>query len=583
MKKKTYVWLCTLLAVLLAAISAVVVSNYGAIAIRISPLIDELRDKVTLNVVMKLLAKCGIVSLLTGLVTRWFQNRKDRFINGEIEYRLHKDYALVVGYDFQVKPLIKKLLCSDEDLIVLLMTDRDVRRIRLEMATELTKDELERLLIMRRDLAIDRSYQSLRVRGAKSIYLMGDEGLPGRDVTLLRASDRLANKAESEPKLDTDSAIKVYMHLDDPAVYSQMRSCELSMDIVNKGEPVFDLELFNYYDSWVWRCWSVKDSTDGCDAYLPLKFKTDAPRVELFVIGNGRAQKSVVDSAITLMNYGCDTRNCKLTVVSDRASTILPPNDAINAFPELEIAAFPLRDLRKVVFPAMTAVASRDDTSVTVVIAEDTPDMTVKCYLEMPFALRTKNVSVLLWMNAQSRELPEKALLKLDSTKDNDAMCASVRYFGMSDCLPWYGNRRCEVASSIDYYYDVRDSLPNGTDVKILSVAKSLWNGDTAYKKWLGQARWKKWSSVNSADSFKEKVALIGGRKITSDILLLLLRAEHNRWWSERLLADWRVGARDNASRLHPNLVPFGELDDATKDIDKICIASMAQQGFIHG
>ena len=192
-------------------------------------------------------------------------------------------------------------------------------------------------------------------------------------------------------------------------------------------------------------------------------------------------------------------------------------------------------------------------------------------------------MSVLLWMNTQSRELPEKELLKLDSTTDNGAMCASVRYFGMSDCLPWYGNRRCEVASSIDYYYDVRDSLPNGTDVKILSVSKSLWNGDTAYKKWLGQARWKKWSSVNSADSFKEKVALIGGREITSDTLLLLLRAEHNRWWSERLLADWRVGARDNASRLHPNLVPFDELDDATKDIDKICIASMAQQGFIHG
>ena len=569
------------LAGVLVAVFAIVSLNYSVIVRFLSPRMEELWGKVTPSMVMTLLAKCGIVSLLTGLVTRWFQNRKDRFINGEIEYRLHTDYALVVGYDFQVKPLVKKLLCSDENLTVLLMTDRDVRRIRLEMATELTKDEVKRLLIMRRDLAIDRSYQSLRVRGAKSIYLMGDEGLPGRDVTLLRASDRLANKAESEPRLETDSAIKVYMHLDDPAVYAQMRSRELSMDIVNKGETLFDLELFNYYDSWVWRCWSVKDSTDGCDAYLPLKFKADAPRVELFVIGNGNAQKAVVDSAITLMNYGCDTRNCKLTVVSDHASAILPPNDAIEAFPELEIAAFPLRDLRNMIFPAMTAAASRSDTSVTVVIAEDTPDMTVKCYLELPFALRTKYVSALLWMNAQSRDLPEKDLLKLDSTKDSGA--ASLRYFGMSDCLPWYGNHRCEVASSIDYYYDVRDSLPNGTDVGIMSVAKSLWDGEAAYKKWLGRARWKKWSSVNAADSFKEKVALIGGREITPEVLLLLLRAEHNRWWSERLLADWRVGARDNASRLHPNLVPFDELDDVTKDIDKICIASMAQQGFIHG
>ena len=93
--------------------------------------------------------------------------------------------------------------------------------------------------------------------------------------------------------------------------------------------------------------------------------------------------------------------------------------------------------------------------------------------------------------------------------------------------------------------------------------------------------RWKKWSSVNSADSYKEKVALIGGREITSEVLLQLLKAEHNRWWTERLLANWRVGARDNARRLHPNLVPFDELDDFTKDIDKICIASMVRQGFI--
>ena len=79
-------------------------------------------------------------------MTRWLQNRKDRFINGEVEYRLRNDYSLVVGYNFQVKPLIKKLLCSDENLTVLLMTDRNVRSIRLEFATELTKDEIGRLL-----------------------------------------------------------------------------------------------------------------------------------------------------------------------------------------------------------------------------------------------------------------------------------------------------------------------------------------------------------------------------------------------------------------------------------------------------
>ena len=78
-------------------------------------------------------------------------------------------------------------------------------------------------------------------------------------------------------------------------------------------------------------------------------------------------------------------------------------------------------------------------------------------------------------------------------------------------------------------------------------------------------------------------MSIICGRAMTPELQLKLLKAEHNRWWSERLLGDWWLGARDNERRLHPNLVPFEELDDFTKDIDKLCIAAMAQQGFIAG
>ena len=571
--KKTRVWVRRVLFVLFGALLFVVGLNFGAISARLSALAEKMRNSISPVLVVTLLAKCGIVSVLAGLVTRCFQSRKERFLNGEVECRLQKDYALIVGYDFQVKPLIKMLLCSDENLTVLLMTDCDVRCIRLEMATELTKEEIKRLMIMRRNLAIDRSYQSVRVRGAKSIYLMGDEGRPGRDGTLLRTSDALARKAASEPKLETDSAVKVYMQLDDPTVYSQMRSRQLAMDQVDGDAPVFDLELFNYYDSWVWKCWSQKGSADGSEPYLPLKFKADAPRVELFVIGDGKALKAFVDSAITLLNYGNDARNCKLTVVSDRV--VLPLDDVASALPELELSAYPLRDLQRTVFPAMIDASSRNDTSVTVAIAEDEPDETLRRYLELPFALRSRDVSALLWTNAQSRNLPEKRLVKVDG--DN----ARLRYLGMPDCLPWYGSGRYETGADVNYYYSVHEKLPKGTDTEILAAAKSLWNGEKAVKEWMKVPRWKKWSSVNSADSYKEKVALIGGREVTPDILLQLLKAEHDRWWTERLLANWRAGARDNARRLHPNLVPFDELDDFTKDIDKICIASMVRQGFI--
>ena len=76
-------------------------------------------------------------------------------------------------------------------------------------------------------------------------------------------------------------------------------------------------------------------------------------------------------------------------------------------------------------------------------------------------------------------------------------------------------------------------------------------------------------------------MSVVCGRKLTPELQLKLLKAEHNRWWAACLLEGWRLGTKDKEHRIHNNLVPFEELDDFTKDIDKLCIAAMAQQGFI--
>jgi hypothetical protein len=66
---------------------------------------------------------------------------------------------------------------------------------------------------------------------------------------------------------------------------------------------------------------------------------------------------------------------------------------------------------------------------------------------------------------------------------------------------------------------------------------------------------------------------------------MTVLKAEHNRWWAERLLGDWRfmrgIDCKIVSKRLHPDLKPFDQLKEGTKDYDKVCIAAMARQGFI--
>ena len=567
MKKKIIIT-----AVVAIVVALLVIAFTTGLLDKVLPAVKKTAPKV----IITSLTKFFVLTLGIGYITRALQARKDRFLDGVVDHSLMDGYTLMVGYDFQAKPLIKRLLSGSKTMRVLVLTNRDVRKIRAEMSTELTEEEAKRLLYMRRDLALQSSYAGLRIRGAAAVYVLGDDGASGRDGIVLRASEMIASKAASETKNTGDKPVKAYLQFEDPGVYSQMCSCELSMDGRDgDGVPLFDLEVFNYFDSWVWKCWSEKNSADGAEPYLPLLYKSAAKRVELFAIGGGKAMKSLIDAAVTLMNYGDDDRHCRLSVVSDRAFEVMPPEDAISELPELEMVACPMRDLAQGVAARMTEASADANAATTIVIVEDAPEKAIKTYLSLPFALRSTNVSVLLWMGSQSRNLPDKRLIKVDG--DN----TQLRYFGMSDCLPWLEGNRHACGADINFYYSVHQKLPKGVDPTLVAAAKGLWNELTAVSEWNASKRWKKRSSINSSGSFKEKAALIAGRTLTPELQLKLLKAEHNRWWTERLLGDWRVGERDNVRRLHPNLVPFEELDDFTKDIDKICIAAMAHQQFI--
>ena len=639
---KIYKKLIPLIAIALVVGLLVVGFKSGVLMQSVVPALTKAVLAVPPRLWIGLLFKLLVLSGLMGFITRKLTERRERFLNGENEYRLVRNYTLIVGYDFQSRPLIKKLLrlekveeesksiglfgrwmralkhwiVADDRYKVLVITSRDVRTIRAEMATELGNEERKRVLYMRRELGVESSYSSLRIRGANAINLMGDEGMPERDGIVLQASNVIAEKVQADIRAEKEAAektskstalslkektfapIKVYLQFDDPVFYSQMRDSQLPMDpkVDDKSNIVpdsvlFDLDVFNYCDSWVWKCWSEKDSTDHGEPYLPLRFKPDAERVELFVVGSGKAAKSVVDSAITLMNYGYDTKRCRMSVVSDRSSEILPPEDVIVELPELEVADYSMRELNRGVSAKMAEAASDEKCAVTIVIVEDDPAKVLKTYLGLPFALRSKQVSVLLWMGCQSRNIPQKRLIRVKGEQ------TLLRYFGMSDSMPWLEHERYAGVVDVNYYWAICNDLPilvsedrRIVDGKLTSfaykqlipAASAVWNGARANDFWMRTERWAKWANINSVASFKEKSALIGGRELSCELLARLLKAEHNRWWAERLLAGWRYAeARDNVRRHHPDMKAFESLKPHVQDLDKICIAAMARQGFI--
>ncbi len=89
------------------------------------------------------------------------------------------------------------------------------------------------------------------------------------------------------------------------------------------------------------------------------------------------------------------------------------------------------------------------------------------------------------------------------------------------------------------------------------------------------------------ADVYQLKLRDIGARLIggagatftlTAAELEELSRAEHDRWMAAKLVQGWTYGAiRDDKARLHPDIVPYDDLSEPIKDLDREQVRIMAR------
>lgn len=74
------------------------------------------------------------------------------------------------------------------------------------------------------------------------------------------------------------------------------------------------------------------------------------------------------------------------------------------------------------------------------------------------------------------------------------------------------------------------------------------------------------------------KQALADSLVLLPDQLELLARMEHDRWWADRILDGWTHNAvRDNKRKFHPNLVPYEELAEPIKQLDRDSVLQMIE------
>ena len=527
-----------------------------------------------------------LYGFVAGAVANAFAGRKEKIDAGLVRYRF-RDHGLVIGWGFQGASCVRELLGECREVLVVSATSAD--EIRTDLEVVLDGGQTDRVYIYNGQITVDENLlRDARPEFARRIVILGDRMGEDNDGSNLYLERILRRHVESASVCGKRPPVKVHLHIENPVLYTN--ALAMPKEGFSENDGVVDLEVFNYYESWAWRCWSAKGACDGDgDAYLPLRHRPDAERVELFIVGASRMGQAMAYYAMPLLNYGEDRKHCKITIFdpSEHAGAFLPEKRALDAMPEVEVEFSPIDGGSDEANDIMMAAASDPKTAVTVVIATPGPDAAVRAYAQLANSLRRMDVSVLVWQATASGKCPRKPFLQTCGD------CAKLRFFGMSDVLPWLDPARQEGGRAVNFFYDVAFDpakvLPSDADSCFVDAVRSLWDKERAEHLWKKAPRWGQWSSINAADGFKEKAAAFPGRANDSASRRKLMHAEHNRWWTERLLAGWRPCGKPadkaekeamKASYRHWDMVPFDKLDDFTRGLDRVAIAAMSVCGF---
>ena len=536
-----------------------------------------------------------VLSFVTGAIVNAFRNRKQLIDAGKVFYSF-RDHGLVIGWDFQGPACVERLLSADGDCgEVLVVSAVDAAEIRRDLRSRLGGGDLSRVYVYNGSVTtspglLARTYPEL----ARTIVILGERGGADNDGANLHVG-RLVNARVAEAARSGARAgrapVKVFLHVANPVLHAQALSVPAGGLPENGGDV--DLEVVGYAESWAWKCWSKPGSDDGApghpgEKYRPLRQRPGTKRVELFVVGDAPAGRIMARYALPLLNYGEDGRRCRVTVFG-RPTAVFPEQWALDAMPGCEVVFRDVDGGSREANEAMIAAASDPETSVTIILAASGADATAAAYAGLANTLRRMEVSVLAWMPTELRRCPAKEFVRTSGD------LAQLRYFGMTDDLPWMDPFRQKAGSAVQFFYDVAYNeikgfaLPATDDPGFAAAAHAAWEKDEklALERWRKVKRWKRWSSVNAGDAFKERAAAFPDFAKDAAVRARLLRAEHGRWWTERLLAGWKPCPKpdpaDEQKRkdafLHWNLVPFDELDEKTKELDRVPIAAMVALG----
>lgn len=187
--------------------------------------------------------------LLVSLVVSWFQNRRERWEQGDLHYRKWEfgNYCVVIGGNEIVPDLVRQLLDKYHYDHILVMTNRDVPTLRKKMVSILGRKE-PKIVLYFGERTSEEDLKLLQVQGAKEIYVIGEQldiNQTGshHDVKNMECVQKMARILRNSPFAEKKKCRVMFEY---QSSFSVFQFTDINDDI----SSVLDFRPFNYYEIW---------------------------------------------------------------------------------------------------------------------------------------------------------------------------------------------------------------------------------------------------------------------------------------------------------------------------------------------
>ena len=163
--------------------------------------------------IISLLGSVVLGGLLISTLSNIIERRVENCRNGLIHYKL-SDHFVIIGADAMLPCLIRQLCQREKDCTLVIQTSKDVNEVRMELFSNLTKDEEKRIVLVHAMRDSKEELKKLYVADAKEVFILGDSGelddVEKQAMELLDHGDvRGAIRLYEEMKLDSAMTLKI--------------------------------------------------------------------------------------------------------------------------------------------------------------------------------------------------------------------------------------------------------------------------------------------------------------------------------------------------------------------------------------